>query len=296
MNSKKAVNNTLSQKYIPIVLCAGFGTRLKPITNYIPKVICPILDTPLAFFSIEKFFTAGFDYVYCNTHYLPELVELELKACAKARGYDPARLIFFYEPQILGSGGGILNIVNHLIQQNSENKDKDVIAVSGDIVADLPLNLMLEKWENKKLSDKALMLSIALNEDRADLICVSHDANRVIGFGKKFYYSNKHNQPICRLFSNHQIIAHENFIGYEPCTGSSVDVFYNKILAHDNKTILHLNFPESSFWFNVGDTHEYQKCLNYFIAEKNLPADTKNYMHLDYSKFDIKIKQLLNLK
>lgn len=296
MSSKKQNKTLLTEKYIPIVLCAGFGTRLRPITNYIPKVICPIIDKPLAFFSIEKFFDAGFENVYCNTHYLPDLVELELKACAKDLGYDSNRIIFFNEPEILGSGGGILNIVTQLTKQNQENKYKDVIVVSGDIVADIPLDHMLLAWENKTSHDFALMLSLPLQEDRDDLMCVSQDGRNVIGFGKKFPNSCTEKKYIRRLFSNHQIIASDIIHSSEQKTGSSVDLFYNKILLQNNKTILHFNFPESSFWFNVGDITEYHKCLKYFLAEKKFPLDTKNYMHLNYSEFDENLKHLLNLK
>lgn len=46
----------MNKKFIPIVLCAGFGTRLKPLTNFISKAACPIINKPVSFTNIEQFF------------------------------------------------------------------------------------------------------------------------------------------------------------------------------------------------------------------------------------------------
>jgi len=267
------------QNFIPIVLCAGFGTRLKPITNVIPKVICPIIDKPLAFFSIEKFFKYGFEYVYCNTHYMPDLVENELKACASHFGYNPERIIFFKEDKILGSGGGALNVVQNLYQENESNKEKDVIIASGDVVADFPLDLMISVWKNRTEDELALMLSLRLTEDRDDILCVSKNGKNVLGFGKEFPCENKSLSIDKRLFSNHQIISAELFKDQKLSFISSVDLFYRKILTQHRKSIIHLAYPESVHWFNVGDIWEYRKCIQYFCEKKNLSYPTESKMH-----------------
>jgi NDP-sugar pyrophosphorylase family protein len=267
---------TYSKNFIPIVLCAGFGTRLKPITDFIPKVICPIIDKPLAFFSIEKFFQSGFEHVYCNTHYMADFVKEELQACAKAFGYDPNRIIFFHETDILGSGGGILNIVQHLRAQSEENKKKDVIVVSGDVVADFPLNKMIQKWQSRKSNELALMLSLELMEDRDDVMWVSNENEYVVGFGQSFLQNASEHDGIKRLFSNHQIIGAENFDDCVLKNGSSVQMFYKKILSQPNKKILHDFYPQSAYWFNVGDIAEYKKCVQFFCAQKNISYPVEN--------------------
>lgn len=289
-------SNVLSNKYIPIVLCAGFGTRLKPITDYIPKVICPIIDKPLAFFSIEKFLAAGFEKVYCNTHYLPHLVELELKACAKDFGYDSNRIVFFNEIEILGSGGGILNIITHLCNENPDNKKKDVIISSGDVVADFPLNTMLSTWENRKADELALMLSLPLTEKRDDILCVSKDLREVVGFGKIFLESSNETKAVPRLFSNHQIIAAEVLADCALKSESSVSLFYKKILNILNKKIIHVDYPSSLFWFNVGDLIEYEKCLKFFCEQKNLQFPTVNKMHMEEKYLNIPKENTFFLK
>ena len=134
---------SLQEKYTPIVLCAGFGTRLKPLTDFIPKVVCPLIDKPFAFYNIEKFFKAGFHTVHCNTHYLPEIVKTELIAACKFFGYDPYRIRFWHEEDILETGGGVARIFKELCKENTENKNKDLIVVSGDIVADFPLHKII---------------------------------------------------------------------------------------------------------------------------------------------------------
>ncbi len=266
-----------NQNFIPIVLCAGFGTRLRPITNTIPKVVCPIIDKPLAFFSIEKFFHAGFEKVYCNTHYKSEVVEKELKACAENFGYDPTRIIFVYEPHILGSGGGVLNILNKISEDEKQNKD--IIVASGDVVADFPLAQMIEHWHQKDKDVLALMLSVELAENRDDVLCVSQDGNSVVGFGKEFLDNNLDISIQKRMFSNHQIVDKSVFQNQKVKFGSSVDLFYKPILNEMQKQILHLDYPKNAYWFNVGDIEEYNKCLHFFCNERSCGYPPELKMH-----------------
>lgn len=283
-------NPQLSEKFIPIVLCAGFGTRLKPITNYIPKVICPIIDKPLSFFSIENFFKHGFENVFCNTHYMPDAVENELKRCAENFGYNPNRIVFFNEENILGSGGGILNIVQKLREHDPQNTTKDVIVSSGDVVANFPLKQMIERWEQRTENELALMLSLPLTEQRDDAMWISQNGAQVVGFGKAPDLS-----AIARLFSNHQIIASQIFDDCTLKSDSSVDMFYKKILSKPNQQIIHDFYPESSYWFNVGDIDEYKKCLKYFCAAKQLTYPIQNKMHSQNADISKKIYDLLLL-
>lgn len=190
--------------FIPIVLCAGFGTRLKPLTNYIPKAACPIINKPVAFLNIEIFFKAGFEKVHCNTHYLDSEVRNELSRAARHYGYDPARIVFWHEAEILETGGGIARIYNELIKQEKSNAEKDLIVVSGDIAADFPLLSMIEKWQTKNEDEVALMCTRKTSQVRKDATWVSKDKRYVLGFGSQF---SRNESAIACVFTTHQIIG-----------------------------------------------------------------------------------------
>ncbi len=86
-----------------MLLAAGLGTRLRPLTDRRPKPIVPVANRPLAGFAMEHLARSGVRSVVANTHPQPELVESTLQAvCPK--GVD---LRFSREIDLLGTGGGL---------------------------------------------------------------------------------------------------------------------------------------------------------------------------------------------
>jgi mannose-1-phosphate guanylyltransferase len=84
-----------------IILAAGLGTRLRPITNTTPKCLVPINGVPLLEIWLRACERAGVDGVLVNTHHLAEQVE----AFVAGRQGVPVKLVF--EPELLGSAGTI---------------------------------------------------------------------------------------------------------------------------------------------------------------------------------------------
>ena len=263
------MSSNLNEKYYPIVLCAGFGTRLQPLTHFMPKVVCPLIDKPFAFYSIEKFFKAGFDVVHCNTHYLSKIVEQELKSACEFFGYNSNRIRFWNEESILETGGGIARIVQALALEDNQNKGKDIIAVSGDVVADFPLTEMIHHWETRNENELALMCTKEMKEARKDGTIVTHNFKSILGFGEAFRQLQNPNHIVTRNFSNHQIISGQIVNSCSVEKKSSIDLFYRRIL-NDNKKIINLNYPENLYWFNIGTPQEYLEAQDYFAKKNNL--------------------------
>ncbi|MEM7433544.1 MAG: NDP-sugar synthase [Myxococcota bacterium] len=86
-----------------MLLAAGLGTRLSPLTETLPKPVVPVANRPLAGFAIDHLWRSGYRSIVANTHPLPELVEGILRAYAPS-GLD---LRFSRESTLLGTGGGI---------------------------------------------------------------------------------------------------------------------------------------------------------------------------------------------
>src|SRR5437868_1930212 len=88
------------------VLGAGLGTRLRPLTDELPKPLVPIFHKPLITFALDHLIDLGIQRLFINTHRLPE-------AFAKAfpeKSYAGTPLTFVNEPTLLDTGGGIKNI------------------------------------------------------------------------------------------------------------------------------------------------------------------------------------------
>lgn len=82
------------------LLAAGVGSRLRPITDTIPKCMAPIDGKPMLDIWLDALDRAGIDEVLVNLHHLPHLVRRHLGA----RDEPPAVRTFF-EPELLGSAG-----------------------------------------------------------------------------------------------------------------------------------------------------------------------------------------------
>ncbi len=87
------------------LLAAGYGTRLRPITDTIPKCMVPIHGQPLLGWWFDLFCRHGVTEVLVNTHYLPGPVR-EYMAAYNRRGTG-LTAYETYEPELLGSGGTV---------------------------------------------------------------------------------------------------------------------------------------------------------------------------------------------
>lgn len=89
------------------LLSAGYGTRLKPLTNEIPKCLIPINGQPLLDIWLEILEKEGVEEVLINTHYMAEAVK-DFMMKRKSN----IRIILTYEENLLGSGGTLLTNKN----------------------------------------------------------------------------------------------------------------------------------------------------------------------------------------
>lgn len=86
-----------------LLLAAGWGTRLRPLTDRIPKCLVPIQGKPLLEYWLDALLSNGIREVLINTHHLAVMVE----AFCAASGWSQ-RITLAYEPELLGTGGTIL--------------------------------------------------------------------------------------------------------------------------------------------------------------------------------------------
>lgn len=86
-----------------MLLAAGLGTRLQPLTEELPKPAVPVANRPLAAFAIDHLARVGARTIVANTHPLPALVEAALQAYAP----PSVDLRFSREETLLGTGGGL---------------------------------------------------------------------------------------------------------------------------------------------------------------------------------------------
>jgi mannose-1-phosphate guanylyltransferase len=92
-----------------LVLAAGLGTRLRPLTNSVPKCMVPIHGRPLLDYWLELLLAHGIERVLINTHYLPGTVR---EFVSRSTWRDRVDLV--HEDELLGTGGTILRNRDYL--------------------------------------------------------------------------------------------------------------------------------------------------------------------------------------
>lgn len=245
-----------------IVLCAGLGTRLRPLTHVLPKPSVPIGDLPVALWNAEQLLDSGIRSVHVNTHYLAEEVEAQLRAAAHSRSWPAEAIRFWHEPEILETGGGIARIIHQCSQELGHSDYWDTVVVSGDIVASIPLESMLKRWAMRAQDDAALMASVSLTAPRKDVTWVSSDLSQVSGFGADFSPEEAQARNLNpRIFSNHQIISGRVLCRSEVKKCSSIDLFYRSSLTRGEK-ILHVPMATDADWFDIGTPETYIHCAS----------------------------------
>lgn len=87
-----------------LLLAGGIGTRLKPLTNFLPKCLAPINGRPLIDYWISALVDNNITEIVLNTHYLSNLVQEYIEKSTWKNFIHIS-----HEPSLLGTGGTIIN-------------------------------------------------------------------------------------------------------------------------------------------------------------------------------------------
>ncbi len=119
-----------------MILAAGLGTRLRPLTDEVPKPLLSVAGRPLLGNVILNLRAAGVTEIAVNTHHLPEQIEKFVADLPDAGG---VRL--FHEPEILGTGGALVNAKEFL------SGGQFFLLHNGDALTDLDLTRLTSAHE-----------------------------------------------------------------------------------------------------------------------------------------------------
>jgi len=123
--------NTITQAF---VLAAGLGTRLRPLTEDLPKPLIPIFQKPLITFALDHLIDLGVERFVINTHKRAELFENSFHD----NEYEGHSVTLLHEPDLLETGGGIKNAERYL-------GSEPFLTYSGDILTDVNLQALIDE-------------------------------------------------------------------------------------------------------------------------------------------------------
>jgi len=154
-----------------MILAAGLGTRLRPITDALPKPMVPVLNRPVMEHIVRLLGRHGFAEAIANLHWFPEAIEGHF-GDGSAFGIE---LSYSREEQLLGTSGGVRNAAGFL--------GDSFLVISGDALTDIDLAAMREFHESH---DGVATLATRRVADTTQFgVAITGSDGRIQGFQEK---------------------------------------------------------------------------------------------------------------
>jgi len=216
-----------------MILAAGYGTRLRPITYLLPKPVFPVCNKPLIAYAVENLMHAGVDEIIVNLHHLPDAIESFL-----VDSYEDVTFHFSLEHEILGTGGAVRR-VRHLLEG-----DDEFLLVNGDTLQSPDLEALV-RARRERDAIAALTLRHAPPNDKFTAVWL--DEGRITGFGKG------RGEPL--MFGGTHAISTRIFDAMpDRDEFSIVDDVYAHILENDTVAG---TVDDNARWFDIGTPQRY---------------------------------------
>ena len=217
------------------ILAAGYGTRLKPITNNLPKALVSVWGKPAISHVVDKLVKVGIREFVVNLHHLGDKIKRYLSV-----SYPDLKFIYSFENEILGTGGGLKKVSSFLM-------DDDFVIHNCDIITDMDLQRAIS-YHKKESNDVTLLVmerstprKLCFDDDMRLTGWVNEDKNLFKGDikGSKRY-------AFCGIH-----IVNPSVFEFMP----SDDVFeiFDFYIANSERIKISAILMEPRYWYDIGD-------------------------------------------
>jgi len=233
-----------------IILAAGLGTRLRPLTNTLPKPLLPVAGTPLILWNLLLLRRHGITEVIINLHHLGHLIEKELGDGSRFG----MQLSYSREPVILGTGGGIK-------QAEPFFNGEPFVVLNGDTLLELDLGALV-KFHTQRDALATMVLREDPDADRWGAVETDGQQRvvRIIGRGL-----SEAGQTAKRMFAGVHVM-HPRLLKDVPTgqASSIIDTYVDAIQRGEGI----LGYRMDGYWSDVGTPERYAQAKQ--DAEKGL--------------------------
>ncbi|NBX77662.1 MAG: NDP-sugar synthase [Proteobacteria bacterium] len=219
-----------------MILAAGLGTRLLPITERYPKPLVPVLNLANILHTVSLFRRHGISDIVINLFHLPERIEEFFNEVPQ----KDFRVSFSKEPVLLGTGGGVKRAESFF------NQGPFVLA-NCDFISNLNLTHLIESH-----SKSAAWATMALIEDPAKQKLYSAVGTNEQGFLCSLPRKKTAEPSRQGIFTGVHVLEPEIFSFLEERPSGINDVLYPTLMEnHPDKA--RGVFMEKAYWFDTGD-------------------------------------------
>lgn len=243
-----------------IILAAGFGTRLWPLTIGRTKPAIPFLNRPLIGFTIDYLRRYGFEDVIINLHHEPDSVRQQVGDGSR---FGVRIHYSVEEPEILGTSGALDNVRDQL-------RDETFVVINGKIITDIDLAAAL-RTHRRKNALATLVLLPNPKFERFSEVKISGDGRiaEFAGFpSKQIQNSELRTQNFPLMFTGIHLMEPEIF-EYIPhgVFSDSVRDVYPKAMADGKLIAAHIASAES-VWRELSTIPRYLEISLEFLARE----------------------------
>ena len=242
-----------------LILAAGFGTRLQPLTNELPKPLFPVLNQPILEHILHFLSSQGIKEIAINLHHRPEKI---IDYFGNGKNFGVA-LHYSKEEEILGTAGGIKKLQSFF-------QDETFLVINSDVFADINLNDVL-KFHKEKKSKLTLVVRQDPNMEKYKSIQRVEEGRIVHFLGTGI----KNSDPVTQvMFTGIQIMEPDIFsrIPKDEFCGTTEDVFPGMI--QDELPVY--GFLHNGYWIDMGTRETYIQAqvdaLDGKLSLKNFPS------------------------
>jgi NDP-sugar pyrophosphorylase family protein len=224
-----------------MILAAGFGTRLRPLTEERPKPLFPVMNRSLLGHWVDQLQSFGADDIVVNVHHLQN----HILDAFDPKHWQGSRLHFSREKEILGTAGGIKKAQPFL-------DGGPFIVANSDILADIDFDRVIAFHKQK---GSCLTLVVRQDEfpERYDPIEINSEGRIVNFLGTTFGQIPTNSKRV--MFTGIQIMEPEIFFRIPPnsFSGTTEDIF-PKMVAQGLPVY---GFLHDKYWIDTGNRESY---------------------------------------
>ena len=222
-----------------MILAAGLGTRLRPLTNTVPKPLLPVAGTPLIVWNLLLLRRHGITDVIINLHHMGSLIA---EALGDGARYG-MRLSYSHESVILGTGGGIKQVEAFFGRE-------PFLVLNGDTLLELDLEALV-RFHSGREALATMVVRADPDVDRWGAVEVDDDQRvvRITGRGRKDVARTQK-----RMFAGVHVMHPRSLASVPPGRESTIiDAYVREI--ESGATIL--GFEMNGYWSDVGTPERY---------------------------------------
>jgi NDP-sugar pyrophosphorylase family protein len=225
-----------------VIMAGGLGTRLRPMTERVPKPLLTVAGRPILFILLDQILTEGFNRIFISLNYKSEMIVKAIQEVPKYR----ERVEFLMESDVMLGTAGSLSLL-------PDRPTAPLIVVNGDLLTNVSLRdlVAFHSGENNRLT-----MAVRHEHHKVPYGVVELEGSKVTGLKEK---------PVFSYYFNTGIYVVEPSLLDTIPSGKvwNMTDLVDDVLGKNERVGA---FPVHEFWIDIGTPDQYERAQTEFEA------------------------------